>query len=118
MPNTAPDLQKQVDHIANMLSNEFDPLDFGWDEDEIEERGSPSGMDWLEDVLDIVYLVRKTREGTEFVSARILVAFGGPNIWVDFNRDRVEGYWWGEYAEAVFNDVNGVEEALEELYSC
>jgi hypothetical protein len=53
-----------------------------------------------------------------FRGARILVAFGGPNIWVDTERGIVEGFWWGNYAKASFEDSIGLEDSLTELYSC
>lgn len=75
-----------------------------------------SGFDWLEDALDIEYIINA--DGS-FKSARVLVAFGGPTIWVDFSRGQVELWWWGEYARAGFNeDPMGIEEALETLWEC
>lgn len=75
-----------------------------------------SGFDYLADVLDIEYILSGDRE---FKSARILVAFGGPNIWIDFERKAVDLYWWGDRATAYFNDdAMGVEEALRELFYC
>ena len=75
-----------------------------------------SGFEWLEDALDIEYII--SSDGS-FKSARVLVAFGGPTIWVDFSRGRVELWWWGEYACAEFyEDPMGIEEALQELWEC
>ena len=75
-----------------------------------------SGFDWLEDALDIEYIINS--DGS-FKSARVCVAFGGPTIWVDVSRGQVELWWWGEYARAGFNeDPMGIEEALEMLWEC
>ena len=74
------------------------------------------GFEWLEDALDIEYIINA--DGS-FKSARVLVAFGGPTIWVDFSRGRVELWWWGEYAVAGFDeDPMGIEEALQTLWEC
>lgn len=74
------------------------------------------GFDWLSDVLDIEYIIHA--DGS-FKSARVCVAFGGPTIWVDFSRGRVELWWWGEYAVAHFDeDPMGIEEALQTLWEC
>lgn len=86
--------------------------DLGEDFDENEHTGA---YDWLSDVLDIRYIVNKENE---FISAQVLVAFGGPNIWVNFDTKTVEGYWGGDRASANFTDDMGVEDALEELRSC
>lgn len=75
-----------------------------------------SGFDWLADALDIEYIVNSDRT---FKSARVMVAYGGPTIWVDFSRGQVELWWWGEYARAGFNeDAMGIEDALQELWGC
>lgn len=73
----------------------------------------PSAMDWLEDVLDIRYVVNSDGE---FISARVLVAFGGPDIWVNFETNTVEGTWGMESATAKFTDTLDVEGALAELW--
>ena len=73
------------------------------------------GMDYLSDALDINYLVSadlKVMQG-----ARILVAFGGPNIWVDTAKGVVEGYWGSDTAIAHFTaDPMGVDMAASDLY--
>lgn len=114
---TDKDLQRQVDHIAEMLSDadKYAAMrreDLGEDFDEDEHTGA---YDWLSDVLDIRYIVNSNNE---FISAQVLVAFGGPNIWVNFDTKTVEGYWWSDRASANFIDDMGVEDALEELRSC
>jgi hypothetical protein len=78
-----------------------------------EERGA---FDFLSDVLDIEYTVDS--KGL-YLGARILVAFGGPNIWINTRTQTVEGRWWNERADAVYaNDTLGRDEALEELWNC
>jgi len=104
------DLQSQVDSIAETLSKGFD----GYMQDN-EFGETQTAMDYLQDVLDIQYIV--SGKG-EYLGARILVAFGGPNIWVDTQRNVVEGYWWGDYARASFNDYMDLDDALSELWVC
>ncbi len=103
-------LQDQVNHIADTLTNGFEGF---MEENEFGEV--QTAMDYLQDVLDIQYIV--TGSG-EYLGARILVAFGGPNIWVDTQRGIVEGFWWGDYAKASFNDGIDLDEALSELWAC
>ena len=102
------DLQNHVESIAATLINGFG--------DELNYDGEPvSAFDYLQDVLDIEYIVNGKRE---YLGARVLVAFGGPNIWVDTKRGIVEGAWWGDKAIASFTDNIGLDEALETLWSC
>ena len=109
------DLQNQVKHIADMLSDSeayaaMRREDMGEDFDENEHTGA---YDWLSDVLDITYMVGS--DGS-YRGAKVLVAFGGPNIWVDFADKVVDGYWGGEHASAHFTDDMGVDDALEEMW--
>ena len=59
--------------------------------------------DWepvtMYDYFDDVYNARYVLDGNlECVAVRIMIAFGGPNIWVDTETERVELYWWGDRA--------------------
>jgi hypothetical protein len=112
-------LQSHVDSIANDLCEGMTYAECGMDHEEsgAEPEDTITGFDWLHDVLDINYVLNSDRS---FKSAKVLVAFGGPNIWVCFDDMKVKGYWWGDYAEASFsgNFANEIESALEELYSC
>lgn len=104
------DLQQRVDRIAEMLSNPFDPEDFEWDQERIEAEGAPSAFDYLTGVFDTEYVFESDGETPK--SGIILVASGGPNIWVDFRWNEVRGFWYGETARASFEDKNDVEYAL------
>ena len=99
-------LQDHVNSIAKNLTAGFG--------EELTEDGQPiSGYDYLSDALDINYIINNDRT---YKGGRVLVAFGGPNIWVDTARGIVEGFWWGSYAKAEFQDNIGLDEALEETY--
>ena len=102
------DLQKHVDQIAAILTHGFG--------DELNNDGDyMTAFDYLQDALDIEYIVNSRKE---YLGARVLVAFGGPNIWVDTRRGIVEGAWWGEKATAIFQDNIGLDDALSELFNC
>lgn len=108
MSNTNQDLLNHVQDIARRISEaDFDRNDDG---DEC------SAFDYLQDALDIEYIVASDRK--TLLGARVLVAFGGPNIWVNTRTNTVEGHWWGDSASASFTDSIGLQDALEELYSC
>jgi len=107
---TKNDLQKHVEYIAKEISSGT------FDCEEAQEEGrEPSAYDYLSDVLEIQYLVDSNKE---YLSARILVSFGGPNIWIDTRSKKVEGYWWGDYEEAGFTDEIGLNDACEDIFSC
>ena len=107
------DIKNHVQSIADNLSNP--PWD-EWNEGrDIDSEGEFSAFDYLQDVLDIEYIVNGKGE---YLGARILVAFGGPNIWVNTRTKTVEGYWWGDSAHASFTDGLGLDDALSELWNC
>lgn len=112
MINTKHDLENQVRMIAKQVEYGFDPVG-----DESEE--SPI-MDWLEGVLDFQWIVSSDKQ--TLLGARLLVAFGGPNIWVDTSRGIVEGHWWQDSAFENFDTdtENALElrEHLEMIWSC
>lgn len=107
------ELRNHVKSIAGNLTNP--PMD-EWNKGrDIESEGEYSAFDYLQDALDIEYIVSSKKE---YLGARVLVAFGGPNIWINTRTKTVEGYWWGDSAFASFQDNIGLDEALEELFSC
>lgn len=106
------DLKAHVQSIADNLTNPPEEWNEGRD---VESEGEFSVFDYLQDALDIEYVVNSK---AEYLGARVLVAFGGPNIWVDTKRGIVEGAWWGDHATAQFTDNLGLDDALEELWNC
>ena len=103
------DLKNHVEEIARRLSEGFDSADLKDDGEEM------TAFDYLSGALDIEYII--DRKGN-CIGGRILIAFGGPNIWIDTRRGMVDGYWWGESASASYEDSIGLEDALEELWNC
>lgn len=75
-----------------------------------------SGFDYLSDVLDINWILNSDRT---YKAAKVLVAFGGPNIWINTEKQQVEGYWWGSKAIIPYNkDSIGLDETLNEIFNC
>jgi len=102
------DIKNHVLHIVNTLENGFG--------DEVNADDQPmSAFDYLQDALDIEWILNSKKE---FLGARVLVAFGGPNIWVNTRIGQVEGYWWGDSYHMSFTDNIGLNDALEELFNC
>ena len=102
------DLKFHVQSIAKKLT-------LGFTEDDVIDGEPMSAFDYLQDALDIEYIVNSK---CEYLGARVLVAFGGPNIWVNTRTSTVEGAWWRARAEASFADNIGLDDALSELWAC
>ena len=88
--------------------------------DEITD-GNPEGKDsktasaWMEDTYDIRYLVDSQKR---YLGAELLVAGGGPTIWVNTWTKEVEGYWGGDKVTWAFQDNLDLDGYCEEMYGC
>jgi hypothetical protein len=70
---------------------------------------------FMENVYDIEWI---THNDHSYKAARLLVAGGGPNIWVNLLGNTVDGYWWGDHCKVPFSDNLGLDDYLEELHAC
>ena len=77
--------------------------------------GTGTVTEWMEGVYDIEWITHRDKT---YKSARLMVAGGGPSIWVNLQRNVVQGYWWGDYCEHAFSDQIGLDEYLEEIFDC
>ena len=71
-------------------------------------------QDFMEGVLDIEWI---TNNDHTYKAARLLVTFGGPNIWINLLGNTVDGYWWGDTCKCPFVDNIGLDDYLEELHA-
>ena len=69
--------------------------------------------EWMEGTYDIRYLVDREKR---YLGAEILVAGGGPTIWVDTFREQVTGWWGSNRFEYYFQDNIGLNDYCEEMY--
>ena len=70
---------------------------------------------WMEDVYSIEWI---THQDHSYKAARLMVAGGGPNIWVNLLSNTVDGYWGCDKVEHGFIDNIGLDDYLEEMHSC
>ena len=73
--------------------------------------------DYFADALDIEYICNSRKE---YKSARIMVGFGGPNIYIDTDTGNVELYWWTDrahYALSTFA-IEEIDAIMEEYFNC
>ena len=69
--------------------------------------------DFMDHVYDIEWI---THQDHSYKAARLLVAGGGPNIWVNLQTNTVDGYWGCDKVEHGFVDNIGLNDYLEELH--
>lgn len=101
-------LRDQVQHIVKTIeTGEYEPMD--------EEMGC-CGFDYLSDALDFEWILNSDRT---LKGARILVAFGGPNIWINTVTEQVEGYWYQDKViMSYYKDELDLDDAIETIYGC
>ena len=110
------DIKDNVQHIVDTIENGYKSEGPDYYDGQYEEGDIISGFDYLTDALDIEYIVSSTKE---YLGARVLVSFGGPNIWINTRTKQVEGYWWGDSCIMPYgNDEMDIDGALRELYNC
>ena len=74
-------------------------------------------MKQLESFMDGVYNIEWiTHQDHTYKAARLLVAGGGPNIWVNLQTNTVDGYWGADKRSYGFVDNIGLDDYLQELH--
>ena len=101
-------LRRMCKSIANGISEPEEITD-----EETGEKRTETASDWMEGVYDIRYIVDREKR---YYSAELLVAGGGPTIWVNLNTKEVEGYWGGDRVTVPFSDNLGLDDYCEEMY--
>ena len=90
-------LRDQCKHIAETISTPLEDV-----------------HEWMNDVYDIEWI---TFNDHKYKAARLMVAGGGPTIWVNLQTSTVDGYWWGDHCTHRFEDNLGLDEYLEEIHA-
>ena len=70
---------------------------------------------WMYDVYDVEWI---TPQDHSYKAARLMVAGGGPTIWVNLQTNTVDGYWWTDKCSHGFIDNLGLDDYCEEMYGC
>ncbi len=97
-------LRRMCKNIANDITD-------GLKIDDTSGQGTVS--EWMEDVYDIRYLVASDKT---YLGARLMVAGGGPTIWVNTWTSEVEGYWGGDRVTWAYQDNIGLDDYCQEMY--
>ena len=104
-------LRRMCREIADGITNPVISND-EQEDGSVEQHGGAS--EWMEDVYDIEWIT--FNDGT-FKGARLLVAGGGPNIWVNTQDGTVDGYWGTDKVHWHYTDNMGLDDYLSELHA-
>ena len=117
--STEQELQDRCRNIAEEITDGLkncDPDIFNrWHDEDKPEDFQPDAWDYIEDMLDINYVV--ARDG-DYLGAQITVGWGGPNIYIHTRSCTVKGYWGSDQAQWGYLDNIGLDDVCEELYQC
>ena len=97
-------------HVLEIVKQLENPDLIEWQDEE-----NQSAFDYINDALDIQYIVNSAKE---YLGAKILVSFGGPNIWINTQFNTVDGYWRGDDSTFSYEDKLGIDDAARELFEC
>ena len=103
-------LRRMCKDIADGITNPVTSND-EQEDGSVEQHGGAS--DWMEGTYDIRYYVDRDKR---FLGAEIMVAGGGPTIWVNTYTKQVEGYWGGDKVLEPFIDNLDLDYYCEEMY--
>ena len=103
-------LRRMCKNIADGITNPVTSND-EQEDGSVEQHGGAS--EWMEGVYDIEWI---THNDHTYKAARLLVAGGGPSVWVNLLGNTVDGYWWGDHCKHGFVDNIGLDDHLSELY--
>lgn len=87
------------------------------DIDDLDDLDEVSLWDYFEDrVYDIKYAIDSD---LNYVGARVMIACGGPNIYIDTNSSRVELFWGGSeaYAYIDYRTRDAIDAYFEDIYN-
>ena len=92
----------QVDLIGSDERDAWEPVSF---------------YDYFENALDIDYV---TNSQKEYKACRIMIAFGGPNIYVNTWERKVELFWWNESGSFYLSGdaCDAIDEWAESYFAC
>ena len=103
-------LRRMCKNIADGITNPVTSND-EQEDGSVEQHGGAS--EWMEGTYDIRYYVDSSKR---YLGAEIMVAGGGPNIWVNTYTKEVEGYWGVDKVLEPFIDYVGLDDFCEEMY--
>ena len=105
--------EEQLRRMCRSIADSIDTPEMITD-DETGETRTETASDWREGVYDIRYLVDREKK---YLGCELMVAGGGPTIWVNTWTNEVEGYWGGDKVLEPFIDNIGLDDYNEEMYN-
>ena len=104
------------DHLKDNVDFWIDLITTGKHDFELDQDQDLPGYLSSNQIMDTNYVLNYN---LDYVGSQLLVAFGGPNIWIDTQHQQVKGYWWGdEVIKDYYKDSIHLDDHIKELYEC
>lgn len=92
------ELESYVDGIRDDIKKLYEAEPTDEEREEAEENGDPCDLySYFSDALDVEYICDSHGE---YIGAKIWVALGGPNVWIDTREGDIRGAWGCDRAES------------------
>jgi len=108
-------LRRMCKRIADDITEKALTRYNGWETKHDEDDEGTLATRFMDHVYDIRYLVDREKR---YLGCELLVAGGGPTIWVNTWTSEVEGSWGGDKCTHYFIDNLGLDDYNEEMYNC
>ncbi len=106
-------LRRMCKRIADDITEKAITRYNGWETDHDEDDEGTLASRFMDHVYDIRYIVDREKR---YLGAELMVAGGGPTIWVNLDTKEVEGYWGTDRVQWAFQDNLGLNDYMEEMY--
>ena len=106
-------LRRMCKRIADDITEKALTRYNGWETKHDEDDEGTLATRFMDHVYDIRYLVGSDKE---YLGAQLMVAGGGPSIWVNTWTNEVEGSWAGDRVTWAFQDNIGLDDYCQEMY--
>ena len=104
------------DHLKDNVAFWIDLITTGKHDFELDEDQDLPGYLSSNQIMEVKYVLD---DKLDYVGSQLLVAFGGPNIWIDTQHQQVKGYWYkDEVIKDYYKDSIYLDDHIKELYEC
>ena len=104
------------DHLKDNVDFWIDLITTGKLDFELDEDQDLPGYLSSNQIMEVKYVLD---DKLDYVGSQLLVAFGGPNIWIDTQHQQVKGYWYkDEVIKDYYKDSIYLDDHIKELYEC
>ena len=108
-------LRRMCKRIADDISEKAITRYNGYETKHDEDDEGTLASRFMDHIYNIEWI---THQDKSYKAARLLVAGGGPNIWVNLQTNTVDGYWGSDKVSHGFVDNIGLDDYCEEMYGC